>query len=151
MVNLTGLPAGSWVVVTGANGYIGSHVVNTLLQLGYRVRGTIRTPKPWLDAFFETKYGQGVFESYVLPDFDDKEKLDKCLDGISGIVHVVRFYFKQSKHLFLQFQVQLMRYQTRLPMSRSTMTPIPSFHGLCELSKMSWRLPPDSLLSRDLS
>ncbi|KAJ5129101.1 NAD dependent epimerase/dehydratase [Penicillium atrosanguineum] len=88
MANLTGLPAGSWVVVTGANGYIGSHVVNTLLQLGYRVRGTIRTPKPWLDVLFETKYGQGVFESFILPNFDDQEMLDKCLDGTSGIVHV---------------------------------------------------------------
>ncbi|KAJ6104764.1 NAD dependent epimerase/dehydratase [Penicillium sp. IBT 18751x] len=88
MANLTALPAGSLVLVTGANGYIGSHVVNTLLQLGYRVRGTIRSPKPWLDNLFETKYGPGVFESYVLPSFDDSALLDKCLDGTSGIVHV---------------------------------------------------------------
>ncbi|KAJ5682091.1 NAD dependent epimerase/dehydratase [Penicillium maclennaniae] len=88
MTNLTALPAGSLVLVTGANGYIGSHVVNTLLQLGYRVRGTIRSPKPWLDNLFETKYGPGVFESYVLPSFDDSALLDQCLDGTSGIVHV---------------------------------------------------------------
>jgi uncharacterized protein YbjT (DUF2867 family) len=90
MSELNGLPAGSWVVVTGANGFIGSQVVNTILQLGYRVRGTVRSPKPWLDALFESKFGQGVYESYILPDFNDIELLDKCFEGTSGVVHVVR-------------------------------------------------------------
>ncbi len=30
------------VVVTGASGYIGSHIVRTLLERGHRVRGTVR-------------------------------------------------------------------------------------------------------------
>ena len=37
------LPAGSLILVTGASGYIGSHVVNEALEAGYKVRGTART------------------------------------------------------------------------------------------------------------
>lgn len=36
---------GSALLVTGANGYIGSHVVDQLLAAGYRVRGTARDAK----------------------------------------------------------------------------------------------------------
>jgi len=33
------------VLVTGASGHIGSHVVNQLTKNGYIVRGTVRNPK----------------------------------------------------------------------------------------------------------
>lgn len=41
MVSHALLP-GSRILVTGANGYIASHVVDQLLALRYVVRGTIR-------------------------------------------------------------------------------------------------------------
>lgn len=40
-----GIQPGERVCVTGATGFIGSHVVTTLLDRGYRVRGTVRDPK----------------------------------------------------------------------------------------------------------
>lgn len=39
------VPAGSKVLVTGANGFVAMWVVRTLLESGYRVRGTVRSPK----------------------------------------------------------------------------------------------------------
>lgn len=36
------IPKNALVVVTGANGFIASHVVDQLLLAGYRVRGTVR-------------------------------------------------------------------------------------------------------------
>ena len=35
--------SGEQVLVTGASGYIAKHVVQQLLQSGYRVRGTVRS------------------------------------------------------------------------------------------------------------
>ncbi|KAH8432832.1 uncharacterized protein LDX57_010461 [Aspergillus melleus] len=82
------IPVDSVVMVTGANGYIASHVINILLQLGYRVRGTVRTEKPWLDKYFHERYGDGVYESVVVPALDDPVSLSEAMEGVSGIVHI---------------------------------------------------------------
>lgn len=86
---LYAIQPGARILITGANGYIGSHVVNLLLSLGYLVRGTVRAEKPWLDQLFASKYGPGKFESVVVPRLDDQEALAKAMGGVSGIVHVV--------------------------------------------------------------
>lgn len=88
---LTGLPSGSQILVTGANGYIGSHIINILLGLGFRVRGVVRSPRPWLNEFFEEKFGAGKFETVVLPNFDDVTSISSHLEGVSGVVHTVCF------------------------------------------------------------
>lgn len=84
------IPRGSLVLVTGANGYIGSHVVDQLLELGYNVRGTVRDKKPWLDEFFEKKYGKGRFESVAVQAIEEVGAFSNVAEGASGVVHVVR-------------------------------------------------------------
>ncbi|KAK2058429.1 NAD dependent epimerase/dehydratase [Colletotrichum caudatum] len=88
MSELTALPKGSVVLVTGANGYIGSHVANILLELGYRVRGTVRSDKPWLTELFKDKYGEGVYEQVIVPHLDDPEALEQAMAGVAGVVSV---------------------------------------------------------------
>ncbi|CAM1507574.1 Fc.00g072150.m01.CDS01 [Cosmosporella sp. VM-42] len=82
------LPKGSLILVTGANGYIGSHVVDRLLKDGYNVRGTIRTEKPWLVELFEGRYGKGRFEAVIVPGIEAEGAFDQVTEGVSGFIHV---------------------------------------------------------------
>jgi nucleoside-diphosphate-sugar epimerase len=70
-------------LVTGANGFIASHIINILLQRGYLVRGTVREPRPWLDQLFQ-KY-QYQYES-VFYDLDHPDP--KIFDDVAGVVLV---------------------------------------------------------------
>lgn len=83
------IPKGSLILVTGANSYIGSHIIDLLLELGYNVRGTVRTPKPWLNELFEKKFGSNRFETVIIPVLEKEGALDDTMSGVSGIVHVV--------------------------------------------------------------
>ncbi|KAJ0336547.1 hypothetical protein COL922a_007823 [Colletotrichum nupharicola] len=87
MSDLTALPKGSLILVTGANGYIGAHVIDNLLKLGYHVRGTVRAEKPWPKELFD-KYGEGVFEQVVVPHLEDEEALGHAMTGTAGVVLV---------------------------------------------------------------
>ncbi|KAJ5376715.1 hypothetical protein N7509_013601 [Penicillium cosmopolitanum] len=82
------LPPGSRILVTGANGYIGTHVVDQLLGLGYAVRGTLRTEKPWLNEFFAKKYGAGSFETVLIRSFENHDEIESALEGIDGLIHL---------------------------------------------------------------
>ncbi|KAJ5425044.1 hypothetical protein N7465_000114 [Penicillium sp. CMV-2018d] len=82
------LPRGSRILVTGANGFIGSNVIHSLLELGFRVRGTVRSSKPWLDEMFRDKFGRDSYESVVLANFEDVDTLVGVMDGVSGVAHV---------------------------------------------------------------
>lgn len=83
------IPEGSRVLVTAANSYIGSNIVDHLLELGFQVRGTVRTQKPWLNELFDKKYGAGKFETVIVTGAEVEGAFDGVLDGVAGIVHVV--------------------------------------------------------------
>ncbi|PLB46252.1 NAD(P)-binding protein [Aspergillus steynii IBT 23096] len=82
------IPLGSWILVTGANGFIASHIINLLLSSGYRVRGTVREPKPWLDEFFADRHGQDKYQSVVVPGLEVDGALDEYLGDVRGVLHV---------------------------------------------------------------
>ncbi|KAJ5388985.1 3-beta hydroxysteroid dehydrogenase/isomerase [Penicillium cataractarum] len=81
---------GPKVLVTGANGYIASHIINVLLELGYTVRGTVRAEMTWLDDYFLKQWGPNRFESVLVPDFQQPHAFDECVQGVSGIIHVAQ-------------------------------------------------------------
>ncbi|KAL2862638.1 aldehyde reductase II [Aspergillus lucknowensis] len=84
------VPRGSRILVTGANGFIASHVVDQLLGAGWDVRGTVRDKSrtEWLNALFDEKYGPGRFETVQVPDLSLPDAFEDAVKGVSGIVHV---------------------------------------------------------------
>ncbi|OBR16162.1 NAD dependent epimerase/dehydratase [Colletotrichum higginsianum IMI 349063] len=84
------IPKGSTVLVTGANGFIGSHVCNELLQLGFNVRGTVRDVDQcaWLPKTLESRKPKGEFMLASLPDMEKNGAFDSLVEGVSAVVHV---------------------------------------------------------------
>lgn len=83
------LPPNSLVLVTGANGWQGMHVVDQLLKHGYRVRGTVRDADKaiWTSTYFKEKYGAGAFTTAIVPDVVPRGSLHVAVQGCAGVVH----------------------------------------------------------------
>ncbi|GAA6033679.1 hypothetical protein JCM8097_004378 [Rhodosporidiobolus ruineniae] len=84
------LPPDSLILVTGANGFIASHIVLAALQHGYRVRGTVRAgsegkieglKKQWEEAY------PGKFEVRAVKDLEDVDEVKRAMDGVSAVAH----------------------------------------------------------------
>lgn len=84
------LPKGSLVMVTGANGFIGSHVCDQLLLAGYKVRGTVRSLKhaAWVEPYFISKYGEGQFSIVEVPEMSAAHAYDDAIQGCAGVIQV---------------------------------------------------------------
>lgn len=80
---MSAIPKGSLVLVTGANGFIGSHVVDQFLGAGYKVRGTARSESKgaWVKELFDKKYGPGKFELAVVPDMNQEGAFNEAMKG----------------------------------------------------------------------
>lgn len=84
------VPSGALVLVTGANGFIASHVVDQLLLAGYRVRGTVRSIERagWMTDFFKERYGRDKFELTEVKEMADAGAFDDAVKGASGVIHI---------------------------------------------------------------
>ncbi|KAF8987069.1 D-lactaldehyde dehydrogenase [Cyathus striatus] len=79
---------GSTVLVTGANGYLATWIVQRLLERGYTVRGTVRSESKgvYLTEYFKS-YGKRL-ELVTVPDLTAEGAMNKSLDGVSAVLHV---------------------------------------------------------------
>ena len=85
------LPEGSWVLVTGVNGFIAGHVAKQLLDRGYYIRGTVRdvSKSNWLvEELFAKEAAAGYFEIVEVKDMADDTAFLEAVKGMSGIAHV---------------------------------------------------------------
>lgn len=82
-------PKGSTVLVTGASGFIGSHVVAEFIKHGYKVRGTVRSEAKgkWLTTLFDKEH-PGAFSYAIVPDISKSGAFDEAVKGCSGVAHV---------------------------------------------------------------
>ena len=69
------------VLVIGGSGFIGSHVVDRMLQYGHSVRVFDRQPERFRASLHEVDYRFG--------DFADKMALSEALLGVDAVYHLL--------------------------------------------------------------
>lgn len=81
------------VVVTGASGFIGSQVVKTLLERGYSVRGTVRSPED-ADKYRFLRALPGADERLTLwkGELLEDGSFDPAVDGADVVIHTASPY-----------------------------------------------------------
>ncbi|KAI9659492.1 MAG: putative secondary metabolism biosynthetic enzyme [Bathelium mastoideum] len=86
----TVVPPGGLVLVTGVNGFLGSHIANGLLRLGYKVRGTVRSvdKAAWMKEAIAERHPSANFDAVVVPDVTATGAWDEVVKGVDGIIHV---------------------------------------------------------------
>jgi nucleoside-diphosphate-sugar epimerase len=84
------LSKGSLVLITGVTGYIGSHIADQALALGYKVRGAVRSVEKaaWLQDLFDKRYGPDSFTTALLSDALDTAAVENAVKGVNGIIDV---------------------------------------------------------------
>ncbi|KAF8999638.1 hypothetical protein BDQ17DRAFT_1410630 [Cyathus striatus] len=78
---------GSKVLVTGANGYIANWLVQNLLERGFAVRGTVRTPAK--GEYLKDKFAAfgDKFELVYVKDITAEGAFDEAVKGVDAIEH----------------------------------------------------------------
>ncbi|KAK1595614.1 LOW QUALITY PROTEIN: uncharacterized protein LY79DRAFT_588592 [Colletotrichum navitas] len=85
------IPKDSVVLITGANGFIASHVVHQLIQYGYK--------HAWLSAYFDKTYGKGHFELLCVPDMTAGNAFDEAIKRLWSIGVSAFIYMASVKNL----------------------------------------------------
>lgn len=78
---------GELVCVTGATGFLGSHVVRDLLAHGYRVRAAVRAPGDADRNRHLTSLEGGSGLSFVAADLEDPETFGPAFAGCDHVIH----------------------------------------------------------------
>jgi nucleoside-diphosphate-sugar epimerase len=79
------LPLGSLILVTGATGFIATHIVNEVLKAGYKVRGTARSADKAKDD--ESYHGNENYSCVVVEDLVAANAFDNAVKNCNGVIH----------------------------------------------------------------
>lgn len=81
------------ILVTGATGFVGSHLTAKLIKEGYQVKALVRPNSPSNN--IKTLAAQGV--ELVQGDITDKAAVDQAVSGADKVFHIAAL-FRQAKH-----------------------------------------------------
>ena len=78
------IPKDSTILVTGANGYIASHIANQLILAGYKVKGTVRNEEKgaMITEALKKRHGEKSAFSYVV--VEDMSTENAFHDAVKG-------------------------------------------------------------------
>ena len=88
------------VVVTGASGYIGSHIVANLLLKGKKVRATVRDSqdRERVQHLKEMKISDEGSLEIVEMDLFDGDSVDRAIDGATDVIHTAAVVIVRSRN-----------------------------------------------------
>lgn len=73
------------VLVTGASGFIATHVIDAFLHRGYNVVGTVRSQDTASKVGnIHSRYA-GQFSTLVIPDIASEGALEEAVKGVDGV------------------------------------------------------------------
>jgi uncharacterized protein YbjT (DUF2867 family) len=91
----------SYVLVTGATGFIGAHIVDNLLARGLKVRGATRSPSKAQSMLSARPNYTSKLDIVIIRDFEQTGVFDDAVQGVDAVVHVASvlppFPFKTQK------------------------------------------------------
>ncbi|KAI8576452.1 hypothetical protein K450DRAFT_256823 [Umbelopsis ramanniana AG] len=79
---------GELVLVTGANGFVGSHVCRELLNKGYRIRVAVRSESKANDVKKVNPQHKDRIESVIVPDITSSGAFDQAVQGCDYVMHI---------------------------------------------------------------
>ena len=87
------------ILLTGASGFVAAHVLNSLLQHGYSVRGTVRS-EATADKVRKThshllKGDESRLSFSIVPDVASPGAFDDAVKGVDGVIHTASPFVMQ--------------------------------------------------------
>ena len=103
-----------YVLVTGATGFIGAHIVDTLLTKGFKVRGATRSMAKGEAMIAARPQHADNLDFVQINDFESPGGLEEAVKGVDAIIHTasVRYPLPLSLTLTLTEDVQPFTYDT---------------------------------------
>jgi uncharacterized protein YbjT (DUF2867 family) len=90
------------IVVTGASGYVGSHIVNRLANMGRPVRAMVRSRR----SAEKGSRLEGLEIEWIEADVTRPETLEPALEGATGIVHTVAIAIEKGGRTYQAINYQ---------------------------------------------
>ncbi|KAL4973381.1 hypothetical protein BDW66DRAFT_162102 [Aspergillus desertorum] len=87
----------NFVLVTGATGFIGAHIVDALLAHGLRVRGATRSLAKGEEMMKARPQYKEQLEFVVINDFENPGGLVEAVKGVDGIIHTASPFTYDTK------------------------------------------------------
>ena len=105
---------GATIFVTGATGFIGTRLVQTLLEQGHHIRALTRRPHPQPPLGFGWEHGGPLDDEHVelvLGDITDRESIRRGMTGCSHVFHLAAYAknWARQRRTFFDMNVQGMR------------------------------------------
>ncbi|KAE8133670.1 hypothetical protein BDV38DRAFT_295926 [Aspergillus pseudotamarii] len=79
--------ASETVLVTGASGFIATHIVESFLRAGYNVRGTVRSERTAHKVRYTFQEYKDNLSLVIVPDVAAAKAFDEAIQGVTGVIH----------------------------------------------------------------